>query len=143
MAPHPCSGYSFASLLPSSLLWPSFCFSTPAPESCGLISTQNPTWTPSISLLPYLQEIQRKSTFSRVFRFFNDFLRGEEQRRDHLSHDQPSAVSPCTTSGSTSCPCPLQLNTGPGLYDFLLPTCIPNISNAPTPHIKYNFCCKK
>lgn len=81
-APHLCSGPPFISL---SLLLNYATSSLLLRIQAGL---------QDLSFLPCLQEIQWKSAFSWVCSFMNDFMRGEGQRRDHLSHDQPSAKPP-------------------------------------------------
>ena len=151
MAPAPAP-FSSVPLTPAPA---PFSFSVPAAESCSLLTfIQNPTWTLSLVLVPFLQQIQWKSAFSWASSFINDFMRGGGQSRDHFSHNRPSAMPPAPLHVPPAlCPAPpaphLLLCTGWGLRDFprlsalFCPHTCQACQRVPTPHVKCSFCCKK
>lgn len=159
IAPHPCSGYPFASLPLSSLFCPSFCFFvplTPALHTLLLLCSPHPCSGPpfvcfsapapecaafSLDSESNLDSkcsfnIHKESTSSWIYSFSNDFLRGGEGPPQpcplhHLTFYWPSLS--------------LQLYPGPGLYDFLrfrvlfCPHTYRTYQHTPTRHIKCNF----
>lgn len=138
MAPHPCSGYSFASLPPSSLLWPSF---------CSLPLLLNRAVSFPLRIQPGLQvlascHIYNKSSGNQHFpgSFVLLMISWEVGSRGGTS---PLPCPPAPRQVPPTVSVPSSWTQVPVFMTSFCPHAYRTYPHAPTPHIKCNFCCKK